>query len=208
MHTIPLFQACSISVPLSPDLGHIWFHGRIVGEPGEEASAFSPVRHMYQLPHTCSIHTSTSLLLTSPPLLLSPPPPSSSPVLLLPSLLLPPPLLLPSPLPPGREHHELDILLFHEVLDHIARIDRVLTSPGGSLLLSGRSGVGRHTAVSLVAHMHQMEIITPHVSRNYHLKQFKNDLKNVSWQSHCGVLHQLCYILLVVIVSIPYLPPA
>lgn len=62
--------------------------------------------------------------------------------------------------------------------------------------------------MSLVAHMHQMEIITPHVSRNYQLKQFKNDLKNVSWQSHCGVLHQLYYIPLVVIVSIPYLPPA
>ena len=93
------------------------------------------------------------------------------------------PLIVPLPLPSlGREYQQLDILLFHEVLDHIARIDRVLTSPGGSLLLSGRSGVGRHTAVSLVAHMHQMEIITPHVSRNYHLKQFKNDLKNVSHQ--------------------------
>lgn len=141
-------------------------------------------------------------------------PPSSFLALLPPSPPLAPPTSSPSPafsppLPAGREHHELDILLFHEVLDHIARIDRVLTSPGGSLLLSGRSGVGRHTAVSLVAHMHQMEIITPHVSRNYQLKQFKNDLKNVSWQLHCcGVLHQLYYTPLVVIVSISYLPPA
>ncbi len=79
----------------------------------------------------------------------------------------------------GREHHELDILLFHELLDHIARVDRVLTSPGGSLLLSGRSGVGRSTAVSLVAHMHQMEIFTPHISRAYSLKHFKTDLKTV-----------------------------
>ena len=82
--------------------------------------------------------------------------------------------------PPGREHHDLDILLFHEVLDHISRVDRVLTRPGGSLLLAGRSGVGRRTAVSLVAHMHQLELFTPHVSRSYGLKQFKNDLKNVS----------------------------
>ena len=35
--------------------------------------------------------------------------------------------------------------------------------------------------MSLVAHMHHVEIITPHVSRNYQLKQFKNDLKNVSY---------------------------
>ena len=83
-------------------------------------------------------------------------------------------------IPTGREHHELDILLFHEVLDHIARVDRVLTSPGGSLLLSGQSGVGRRTAVSLVAHMHQLELFTPHISRSYSLKHFKIDLKNVS----------------------------
>lgn len=81
----------------------------------------------------------------------------------------------------GREHHEMDILLFHELLDHVSRVDRVLTSPGGSLLLSGRSGVGRSSAVSLVAHMHQIDIVTPHISRSYSLKHFKNDLKNVSY---------------------------
>ena len=80
----------------------------------------------------------------------------------------------------GREHHELDILLFREVLDHISRVERVLTTPGGSLLLSGRSGVGRRTTVSLVAHMHQIQIFTPHVSRNYTIKHFKADLKTVS----------------------------
>ncbi len=79
----------------------------------------------------------------------------------------------------GREHSELDILLFDELFDHIARVDRVLTSPGGSLLLSGRSGVGRSTAVSLVAHMHHMDIVTPHISRNYSIKHFKSDLKTV-----------------------------
>ena len=79
----------------------------------------------------------------------------------------------------GREHCQLDIYLFHEVLDHIARVDRVLTSPGGSLLLSGQSGVGRHSAVHLVAFMHQLDVATPHVSRSYSLKHFKNDLKSV-----------------------------
>ena len=80
----------------------------------------------------------------------------------------------------GREHIELDIFLFREVLEHMVRVDRVLTSPGGSLLLSGQSGVGRRTAVRLVAHMHQLQITTPHISRSYTLKTFKNDLKSVS----------------------------
>ena len=61
----------------------------------------------------------------------------------------------------------------------MARIDRVLTSPGGSLMLSGRSGVGRRTALSVVAHMHHMELFTPHITRNYSLKQFKADLKTI-----------------------------
>ena len=82
----------------------------------------------------------------------------------------------------GREYIDLEVLLFHEVLDHMARIDRVLTTPRGSLLLSGRSGVGRRTALSLVAHLHQMDVFTPHISRGYGLKQFKNDLKSVMQQ--------------------------
>lgn len=79
-----------------------------------------------------------------------------------------------------RENRDLDILIFHEVLDNMARVDRVLTTPGGSLLLAGRSGVGRRTAVTLVAHMHQMTLFSPKISRGYSLKHFKNDLKTVS----------------------------
>lgn len=80
----------------------------------------------------------------------------------------------------ARENRELDILIFREVMDNIARVDRVLTRPGGSLLLAGRSGVGRRTAVTLVTHMHNVTVVTPKVSRGYGLKQFKNDLKSVS----------------------------
>ncbi|OWF37256.1 Cytoplasmic dynein 2 heavy chain 1 [Mizuhopecten yessoensis] len=83
----------------------------------------------------------------------------------------------------SRENRDLDILIFKEVLDHMARVDRVLTGPGGSLLLAGRSGVGRRTAVTLVAHMHQMTLHSPKVSRGYGLKHFKNDLKTVMQQA-------------------------
>lgn len=79
----------------------------------------------------------------------------------------------------GRENRELDIIIFKEVLDNMARVDRVLTYPGGSLLMAGRSGVGRRTAVTLVAFMHQMQLFSPKVSRNYGDKQFKADLKTV-----------------------------
>ncbi|XP_061575223.1 dynein cytoplasmic 2 heavy chain 1 isoform X3 [Cololabis saira] len=79
----------------------------------------------------------------------------------------------------SRDNKELDLLLFWEVCDFVSRVDRVLSRPGGSLLLAGRSGVGRHTATCLVAHMHGYTLFTPKISRGYTLKHFSNDLKMV-----------------------------
>jgi dynein heavy chain 2 len=77
-----------------------------------------------------------------------------------------------------REVKELHILLFSEILEHMAVVDRVLSSPAGSLLLAGRAGVGRRSAVCLVANMHGMSTVTPFVTRDYTKKKFFNDLKN------------------------------
>ncbi|XP_047126593.1 cytoplasmic dynein 2 heavy chain 1 isoform X1 [Hydra vulgaris] len=79
----------------------------------------------------------------------------------------------------GRDTKELDYLVFDEVLDNVASIDRILTQPNGSLVLAGRSGVGRRTALMLVAHMHQINVFTPKVGRGYSTKNFKSDLKAV-----------------------------
>lgn len=79
----------------------------------------------------------------------------------------------------SRDNRELDLLLFREVCEIVSRVDRVLSRPGGSLLLAGRSGVGRHTATYLVSHMHGCTLFTPKVSRGYSLKHFSSDLKAV-----------------------------
>ena len=76
---------------------------------------------------------------------------------------------------------DTDVFIFREILDAIVRCDRVLTTPGGSLLLAGRSGVGRRTAVGIVASMNNMKLFSPKVSRTYSSKQFKNDLKTVKF---------------------------
>ncbi len=77
--------------------------------------------------------------------------------------------------------------MFREVLENMARVDRVLTMPGGSLLMAGCSGVGRRTAVSLISHMHQMTIFTPKIGRGYGLKHFKTDLKSVSYNVYDSI---------------------
>lgn len=78
-----------------------------------------------------------------------------------------------------RECKELNALLFSQVLDNIARIDRVLSVPGGSLLLVGRSGVGRRTNVTLAAYILNMEFFSPNLPRDYGTKQFLVDLKQL-----------------------------
>jgi len=45
--------------------------------------------------------------------------------------------------------------------------DRVLSRPGGSMLLVGDSGVGRRQSVALVAFMHHMTLQTPAVTMDY-----------------------------------------
>ncbi|XP_013392185.1 cytoplasmic dynein 2 heavy chain 1, partial [Lingula anatina] len=79
----------------------------------------------------------------------------------------------------SRENRDLNVIIFKEVLDHMARLDRALSTPGGSLLMAGRSGVGRRSAVTLISFMHQLELFSPKVARGYGLKQFKTDLKTV-----------------------------
>uniref|UniRef100_A0A7E4URM5 Cytoplasmic dynein 2 heavy chain 1 n=1 Tax=Panagrellus redivivus TaxID=6233 RepID=A0A7E4URM5_PANRE len=69
--------------------------------------------------------------------------------------------------------------LYSEFVDLCLVLDRLLTTPGGSVLLAGRGGMGRRAAASLVAHMHQIRIFNLKVSKNYVVKSFANDIKQV-----------------------------
>lgn len=78
-----------------------------------------------------------------------------------------------------REMKELSLVLFPEALDHVVQMERVLSQPGGHLLLVGSSGVGRRSLLSLVCYMHGLEICTPQMTRDYSLKSFKSELKQM-----------------------------
>jgi len=82
-----------------------------------------------------------------------------------------------------REFKELDIHLIEEVMDLIAYIERVMSMPGGCLLLAGRAGVGRKQATQLVCHLLNIEFFTPNINREYDMKEFKRDLKQILLQT-------------------------
>ena len=66
---------------------------------------------------------------------------------------------------------ELGLLLFPEALRHIVAMDRVLSRPGGNLLLVGASGVGRRSLLSLACHLHGLELVSPSMVRDRLLAQ-------------------------------------
>jgi dynein heavy chain 2 len=88
-----------------------------------------------------------------------------------------------------REFKGLNMLLFPEILDHLAFEDRVLSRPGGSLLLIGDRGVGRRTSVTLVSFMQHIRMWTPNVSNKYDLKAFRADLKEQLKVTHFTSLY-------------------
>ena len=67
--------------------------------------------------------------------------------------------------------------LSDELVDLCLIVERILTRPGGSVLIAGRPGMGRRAAVSLVAHAHAIRPVTLRTSAAYALKHFANDLK-------------------------------
>jgi hypothetical protein len=73
----------------------------------------------------------------------------------------------------------MDIHLIDEVLDLVAYTERTLSQPGANLLLAGRAGTGRKAATQLVAHLLNMDFCTPSIGRDYCMKEFKRDLKEV-----------------------------
>ncbi len=79
-----------------------------------------------------------------------------------------------------REERDINMLLFQETLEHVARIDRILSSFRGHMLLVGRCGVGRRNAATISSYMLGYEFFTPAVSRDYGPKQFIADAKLVS----------------------------
>lgn len=74
---------------------------------------------------------------------------------------------------------ESEVLVLPELVQLVARAERVLTSSGGSLLLAGRSGVGRKTAVKVVAARQGAVLHTLNITHSYTTINFKTDLKNV-----------------------------
>lgn len=77
----------------------------------------------------------------------------------------------------------MDLHLIDEIIDMIGYVERSLSQHGANVLLAGRAGCGRKQSVQLVAHLLNMEFFSPNISREYSMKEFKRDLKQVLQQT-------------------------
>ncbi|KAK2946340.1 putative Cytoplasmic dynein 2 heavy chain 1 [Blattamonas nauphoetae] len=72
-----------------------------------------------------------------------------------------------------RAVRDVNVVLFPEFIDNLAHVDRLLSWPGSSLLLIGKTGVGRRTIVQLVCHNHNVKIFVPIAGNWYDAKHIR-----------------------------------
>ncbi|KAG8224814.1 hypothetical protein J437_LFUL002260 [Ladona fulva] len=72
-----------------------------------------------------------------------------------------------------KENESLGLIIIPELVQTVAKVERILTTPGGSLLLIGRSGYGRRSAIKIASSRQGARLICPSTG----LRRFSKDLK-------------------------------
>lgn len=85
-------------------------------------------------------------------------------------------------------------ILYEDLLEHSLRIDRVLKSVQGHLMLVGESGSGKTTLIKFVAWMNGIKSHQLNVCKGYKLEDFDATLKDLLWKA--GIDNEkICFII-------------
>ncbi|KAI9188053.1 hypothetical protein H9P43_002444 [Blastocladiella emersonii ATCC 22665] len=80
---------------------------------------------------------------------------------------------------------QLDLVLFRDAIEHMARIIRVLGQPSGHVLLIGVGGSGRQSLSCLAAYVAGIKTFRIQLSKNYRITDFREDLKTLYRKCGC-----------------------
>lgn len=73
----------------------------------------------------------------------------------------------------------MNLVMFLDACDHVARICRVIRQTGGHALLLGVGGSGRQSLARLSAYINEMECLQIEVNKNYKMPQFRENIKDI-----------------------------
>ena len=79
----------------------------------------------------------------------------------------------------GMSKRPMNLAMFLYTAEHISRIVRVLSQPGGNLLCVGVGGSGRQSLTRLSAHICGMQVIQVEISKTYGVNEWREDLKKM-----------------------------
>ena len=81
---------------------------------------------------------------------------------------------------------KMDLVLFTDALEHVVKINRVITTEGGNALLVGVGGSGRKSLTELAVFIATYEIIVLDMPKGYDMVTWRDDMKNRLFMN-CGI---------------------
>ena len=81
---------------------------------------------------------------------------------------------------------QMDLVLFNQAMEHIARICRIVFLPGGHALLVGVGGSGKQSLSKLASFILNYEIFRIVVATNYTLADLKVDMQTLFTKTGVG----------------------